>query len=49
MASHAVAEASAAVLAQLPPDQRQAVMAAYQDAYAAGVGGTVQIVGSLPC
>ncbi|MGN9908252.1 MFS transporter [Phytohabitans sp. LJ34] len=38
-------DAAATVLERLPPDERQAVMAAYQDAYATGVAGSVRIVG----
>lgn len=38
-------DAAATVLDRLPPGERQSVMAAYQDAYAAGVAGSVRIVG----
>ncbi|GAA4440065.1 MFS transporter [Phytohabitans houttuyneae] len=40
-------DAAAAVLGQLPQGERQAVMAAYHDAYAAGVAGSVKIAGVL--
>lgn len=38
-------DAAAAVLDRLPPGERQAVMTAYQDAYATGVAGSVRIAG----
>ena len=38
-------DAAATVLDRLPPGERQSVMAAYQDAYAAGVAGSMRIAG----